>query len=447
MSLLLATFVPKKFLYNFTMPTFKPEIQNRRSDGTYNVRIRVTHNTKVKRISTNIYATDAEVTGTLKLKDGKTMYQINGLIQKCREVCNSMGMEIQSMSVDAIVDKLKYILTGGTTFRLDFMQYAETKIPNLSKGTGAIYKAAVNALRRHIMRDELDISEINVAFLRGFERFIESEPSRRGNNRKTSGEKIKKGTRAVSLYMSCIRALYNQAKEEFNDVDRGIINIPYSPFEHYKVKPQPPTRKRAISVDLIQKVIALPYRRELPGRWSSYNVAKDCFLLSFMLIGMNSADMYYVLPPKDGILVYNRRKTTTRRADLAEMRVRVEDIAETLINKYRDLSGQRLFNFASHYADFKVFNKTINEGLKEIGAEIGVERLTLYAARHSWATIARSAAVGIDKATVHEALNHVDKDMKVTDIYIDKDWSVIWNANKKVLDLFDWSDLELLYLL
>ena len=53
--------------------------------------------------------------------------------------------------------------------------------------------------------------------------------------------------------------------------------------------------------------------------------------------------------------------------------------------------------------------------------------------------MARSSEVGIDKCTVHEALNHVDSNMTVTDIYIDRDWSVIWNANKKVLSLFDWS--------
>ena len=58
------------------------------------------------------------------------------------------------------------------------------------------------------------------------------------------------------------------------------------------------------------------------------------------------------------------------------------------------------------------------------------------------ATIAYSAAVGIDKQIVHEMLNHVDKNMKVTDIYIDRDWSVLWQANEKVLKLFDWSPLQ-----
>ena len=80
--------------------------------------------------------------------------------------------------------------------------------------------------------------------------------------------------------------------------------------------------------------------------------------------------------------------------------------------------------------------------MKQIGKKLGIDDLEFYAARHSWATIARSASVGIDKATVHEALNHVDAKMKVTDIYIDRDWSVIWNANKKVLDLFDWSNIQ-----
>jgi integrase len=80
----------------------------------------------------------------------------------------------------------------------------------------------------------------------------------------------------------------------------------------------------------------------------------------------------------------------------------------------------------------------INKGLKRIGEKLGVDDLEFYAARHSWATIARSAAVGIDKYTVHEALNHSDSRMKITDIYIDRDWSNIWNANKKVLALFNW---------
>ena len=80
--------------------------------------------------------------------------------------------------------------------------------------------------------------------------------------------------------------------------------------------------------------------------------------------------------------------------------------------------------------------------MKEVAQAIGLENLTFYAARHSMATIAYSAAVGIDKQIVHEMLNHVDKNMKVTDIYIDRYWSVLWQDNEKVIKLFDWSPLQ-----
>jgi integrase len=72
-------------------------------------------------------------------------------------------------------------------------------------------------------------------------------------------------------------------------------------------------------------------------------------------------------------------------------------------------------------------------GLKEIGEQIGIARLEFYAARHSWASIA-SNDVGIDKYTVHTALNHVVQEMKITDIYIKKKWTQIDNANRQVLD-------------
>lgn len=57
--------------------------------------------------------------------------------------------------------------------------------------------------------------------------------------------------------------------------------------------------------------------------------------------------------------------------------------------------------------------------LKETGSILGVDDLEFYAARHSWATIAVNK-VGIDKYTVHAALNHLDDSMKVTDIYIER---------------------------
>ncbi len=59
--------------------------------------------------------------------------------------------------------------------------------------------------------------------------------------------------------------------------------------------------------------------------------------------------------------------------------------------------------------------------------------LTSYYARHSWATIARNDCK-ISKDDINLALNHVDNEMKVTDIYIAKDWTIIDEANRQVID-------------
>ena len=78
-------------------------------------------------------------------------------------------------------------------------------------------------------------------------------------------------------------------------------------------------------------------------------------------------------------------------------------------------------------------NRAINIGLKDIGEEIGIENLQFYAARHSMATIAINK-VGINKYIVNDMLCHTDQSMKVTDLYIQKDFTLINEANFKLLD-------------
>ena len=148
---------------------------------------------------------------------------------------------------------------------------------------------------------------------------------------------------------------------------------------------------------------------------------------------MNSADLYScnIL---DGLTIkYNRTKTKDRRRDKAEIHVRVAERIDGLFQKYRDNTGERVFRFHHLYADEKTFNAALNKGLKKIGKAVGVDNLEFYAARHSWATIARND-LSIDKNVINEALNHVDKNLSVTDLYIKKSFSAINEANEKVID-------------
>lgn len=434
------------------MPTtFKAVVyaDNRRKDGTYNVKIRVTHRRQSLKISTNIYVAAHQLTRSLKIKDETVIDETDRIIRSWRSIVGTLGAAADVMTAKEVVEYIKRTEQGNRTFTLDFIEYGRRITSIMKEGTQRPYVSAINALTRFVGSDSLDIGAINARFLEDFERFIENEPalhvSRNGAVRDRG--RTKAGGRAVSLYLACVRHIHNRAKAEYNDEDSGIIRIPQSPFKKYRVKQPPKPKKRAVSVEIIQQIINLPNEERRDGSTADItrrDLARDCFLLSFGLAGMNAADLYScpAQPLTDGVIVYNRQKTASRRADEAEMHIRIEPEIAPLVEKYRDPTGERLFSFHRHYSDSMGFNAALNLGLHRVDAAIeSPEHITFYAARHSWATIARSAALNIDKYTVHEALNHVDADMRVTDRYIARDWRNVWLANAAVVGLFDWSEV------
>jgi integrase len=218
-------------------------------------------------------------------------------------------------------------------------------------------------------------------------------------------------------------------KLHYNDEESGIIPITGSPFTIFKVPKPPVTEKRAISPELIYKIFNHPDSESRKStEFNRVNLARDCFMLSFALIGMNSADMYDCTQISAKSITYNRKKTRSRRDDNAKIVVDIQPEIKALIEKYRDQSGNRVFCFYQHYRDESTFNAAINKGLKKI-----IPELEFYSARHSWATIAVNDC-GIDKYTVHSALNHIDDTMRVTDVYLKKNFKPINSANRKVLD-------------
>ncbi len=178
----------------------------------------------------------------------------------------------------------------------------------------------------------------------------------------------------------------------------------------------------------------MPYQNIRKGAKQTcrFDLAKDCFILSFCLMGINSVDLYNATELAGDKLTYYRSKTKDRRLDKAKMEVIVPKMVLPIIEKYRDQTGERLFNFYRFYRDHKAFNKALNKGLKEIGKLLNIDDLEFYAARHSWATIALNKCK-VDKYTVHAALNHVDESMRVTDIYIERDFVNENKANAKVI--------------
>ena len=416
------------------MLTIKAEIKRSelKVDGTYNVKIRFTLDRKVKRLSTNLFVTQQDLTKSLKFKEDTSIKrEIDRLVLYYREQCLKLQLDQNHYSLDEIIEFLNGEQEKQQT--IDFIKFSREWIASATIKGAPNYTTAINALVRFVGKEELDINLITLDFLEQFKAFLIGERDARTKKLMQQGKRVT-SNRTLSLYLVSIKKLFSEAKRKFNKKDKNLILIPNSPFEDFKIPKQEATRKRAISADIIKKVWKLPYKDMKKGYKSTcrYNLAKDCFILSFCLMGINSADLYNATEMRGNTIIYNRTKTKARRLDGAKMMVDIPKIVQPLIDKYKDSTGKRLFNFYQYYGDEKTFNKAINSGLKEIGSILEVDDLEYYAARHSWATIALNK-VGIDKYIVHAALNHIDDSMKVTDIYIERDFVNENKANAKVV--------------
>ncbi|MCS3171566.1 site-specific integrase [Bacteroides thetaiotaomicron] len=416
------------------MLTIKAEIKRSelKVDGTYNVKIRFTLDRKVKRLSTNLFVTQQDLTKSLKFKEDTSIKrEIDRLVLYYREQCLKLQLDQNHYSLDEIIEFLNGEQEKQQT--IDFIKFSREWIASTTIKGAPNYTTAINALVRFVGKEELDINLITLDFLEQFKAFLIGERDARTKKLMQQGKRVT-SNRTLSLYLVSIKKLFNEAKRKFNKKDKNLILIPNSPFEDFKIPKQEATRKRAIPADIIKKVWKSPYKDMKKGYKSTcrYNLAKDCFILSFCLIGINSADLYNATKMRGNTIIYNRTKTKARRLDGAKMMVDIPKIVQPLIDKYKDSTGKRLFNFYQYYGDEKTFNKAINSGLKEIGSILEVDDLEYYAARHSWATIALNK-VGIDKYIVHAALNHIDDSMKVTDIYIERDFVNENKANAKVV--------------
>lgn len=411
----------------------------RKRDGTIPVVIRMTHNGRSKYATTSLAVTREQITRRMdRITDQRILDAVNRKLRDYRDALADIeGVEWYTAENlwQAVNERIG---SRGRSFRLDFFAYGEERMKAMEPKTAEGYQSSLNALKRFIGSDTIDINDITYQFLLKFRLFLESEPplaNGKGKHRPKA-----KGSRAVSYYLSCLRALHNMARAEHNQDEIGRMPIPLQPFKKGLIPAQPTTKHRTLTVAQTKTLASV----ELPDG-SQAELARDVFMLSLAMIGENTIDLYHATEDelKDGIQTYNRRKTDSVRADNAEMRVRIEPEAKQLIERYRGTDGKHLLNFHTRYSDHQNFNNMVNKGLKKVaeavnaieGGERVPEGLNFYYARHTWSTLAMNAC-GFDFDTVHQALNHARRGAdRVTGIYVERDFTKAWEANRKVLDL------------
>ena len=382
-----------------------------RADKTWNVLIRLTYDRRVKYIATNEFVEKKDITASGRIKNMAVVERCEDLIRVYRKRIGELNLEVNAMDIDDVV---RYVTMKRNAGGLSFTGYAEKWLEESEAKGKKNYRSAVNALKRFVGREEIMFDEVTVNLMRGFEKWLGDKP------------------RAASLYCSAIVKMFNDAREYYNDEDNDVVLIKHSLRRYHAPKPAV-AEKRALPLEVVRRIFALPYDgKGTKGRCSVHDLALDCYRLSFCLMGMNSADLWAAEDYEDGMIVYHRAKTKDRRSDGAEMRVVVPDVVRDVFERWRDADGERVFSFHCRFSTPENLNKSINEGLKAVGREVGVEGLQFYSARHSMATIALNDA-GISKWLVNDMLCHVDPAMKVTELYIKKDYRPINEANERLM--------------
>lgn len=416
------------------MITFKPIIiqGGRRKDGTYPVKIRVTFRGVCRRIPTTLVCTDNDLTRSGKVKNATILQKAGELIARMRSACDSLSpFTLESWDVDQVVAHIRTTLTA-QTFRLDFIAFGREFILGKDPGTRASYTTALNAFARFLERDSIDINDITRSQLVAFQEWADQQGRVFYNYRKgeyqATGKPTAQGGNA-GRWTQRLAHIYQAAKERYNDEDAGRILIPRSPFSSL---PRPKALSQgedALPVEVMQRVIDARPEKE------QERIALAAFVVSFATMGANLVDLYNAEPPKGQIWRYFRHKTTKRRRDRAEVFCRVEPEIEGFVRILQEGPEKCWLPALHRWKSSLIADTQVNKYLHDWQEREGLERFNFYAARHTFATLARR--LGVEKATVDEALAHVG-DFRVTDIYAERNWELSWEANRKVLDLFSW---------
>ncbi|SFC49734.1 Phage integrase SAM-like domain-containing protein [Parapedobacter composti] len=397
---------------------------HKKADGTYNVKICVHHKSERKFIDTNHFVVKKQLTKDLKIKDPFIADKVEQQLRDYRKMISDLDDRLDYFTAESLRDYLR-----DKDEDVDFINFCTQHIERLKKEgrSGSAKNQAVirNSLVDYFKRPSVSIKEINSNMLMAYERYLRSERKMtRYNQDRKPVVKTEKGLSDSGLHnhMRDLRTLFNAAREVYNNEDLGIYRIKHYPFKKYKVGSPPLTKKRN---NTLEQVLTIRDCVTVPG--SRAELAKELYMLSFYLCGINAVDLYQITERdvRNGRLDYNRSKTQGKRKDHAFISISIVDEAKPLLEKY-------LGKLRERYSSADALNWALCKGMEQLRKLTSIPEITLYWARHTFANTARNDC-RMSKDDVALALNHVDEGNRTTDIYIAKDWKIVDDVQRKVI--------------
>lgn len=404
------------------MAILKATVRFRNKRGLYSVYIRFTQVKQVAYVKTYWVVNDKGLNPNKKdITDPFVNQQTSLLIESYYKRLNQI--DTSNWTVSEIVSYVTELNN-----ELSFSDYARKHIEKLigrgQERTSRNYKWALNHMERFAETDNILFSRLTSAFLN---RWIES---------------LSTTNRCKEQYPVCIREAYKAAMKEYNDEERGIIRLK-NPWGNVTIPRSDIPVKRAISASMLRKFFnVVPDRSRFTH--PLMEVGQDVALISFCMCGLNAVDIFNAKKDQyvNGIFHYERQKTRMSRADRGYCEIRVPEFLKPTFEKYLSVEAKSpwLFNFHDRLSTSDSFCANVNTGIKQIWEKVDPNfKVSLYAFRHSWATIAQNEC-GATLNEVDFGLNHSTN--KMAKVYVQVDYTPAWILNEKVIDFIFFTDKE-----
>ena len=322
--------------------------------------------------------------------------------------------KLQSMRLDYSIDDVIYEFLNYSN-RYSLFKYMTEIIEKLRVNgkvrTSETYRAALNSFRHFLGQtewlsrmDDIILDCLDSSIMESYEAWLR-------------GRGISPNT--ISFYNRILRAVYNRA------VDNNIIEDK-RPFRHVYTGVGR-TVKRALPLSDIKKIRTMNL-----SHMPTVDYARDMFMLSFYLRGMSFVDMAFLRKTdlRHGYVTYQRRKTGQ------SLTIAWTEEMQQILDKYPPnptcyllpVIRNRVLNERCAYRNT---GYNINRGLKKLARMTGLSQsLTLYCARHSWASVAKHK--GIPIGVISQGLGHDSE--STTRIYLASlDTTIVDKANSLIM--------------
>lgn len=324
-------------------------------------------------------------------------------VERLTKIDRKLDANGLSYTADDVIDEFNRYALEYSLF--NFMENIIAKLKQNGKvRTSETYKSTLNSFKKFRKDEDIMLDCLTSEIMEAYEAWHH----KRGVAPNT-----------ISFYTRILRAAYNRAVEDDIIENRNPFRKVYTGVDK--------TVKRALPLTVIKKIKALDLSLN-----ASLDFARDMFLMSFYLRGMSFIDMAFLKKTdlKNGYVTYRRRKTGQ------QLIIEWTKEMQMILDKYHENESDYLLPIirnpgTNERCTYRNVGYNINHNLKTIAGMVGVTiPLTLYVARHSWASAAK--AKGIPLSVISEGMGHDSE--TTTQIYLASlDTSVVDKANSLIL--------------